>query len=603
MSTGGSAGSVHRRARSTWMRPWWVTSSPANSARMTSTHSSRRALRSGFGGQRSPVTCSLDASPVPSAAHSRRGNISFSDGDRLGDDHRVVALAGRVDHAEGQVGGGQRRAEERPREARLALARAPGHEVVRGHRRREARALGVADGRRACGSGGSARASSGSRRVASAAHRSDRARSALSRPADRVRAGAWHRPARSSSCSPAGRAAAWSCSRASAPSPPSRTRVPTGSSTSRSATATTRGSRTSGSPSSSIPPRSATTSPTGARGTSTAPTAACSLLQPHLGHDDRDGLPDRDGRQPVAQRAADPRVRPRGARRASAPTPSTRSTTTPSSTSTARAGADLTIVTTEVDPEDAGPLRRRRRSRAAASPATTTSPTSPRARARGQRGLRLHARARCSTCSRRSPRRRTTTASTTSATTLLPRLVDAGGAASTATTATGATSAPSGLLGVATRTCSSSDPPIDLDDPRGRSSRAPIALRSSAHVAAGPAVEESMLAPGARVAGHGRALRDRPRGGRRGGRRRARLGPPARRRRARRRRRWSARSSTTASRSARGARSAGRAGRSRSSGCAPTVEAARGCPRARASRRSRTTSPGRPRRRPPAAGR
>ena len=38
-SGGGVAGSVHSRARSTSTRPWWVTSSPANSARITSTHS------------------------------------------------------------------------------------------------------------------------------------------------------------------------------------------------------------------------------------------------------------------------------------------------------------------------------------------------------------------------------------------------------------------------------------------------------------------------------------------------------------------------------------------------------------------------------------
>ena len=75
-SGGGSAGSVHSRARSTCTSPWCVTSSPANSARMTSTHSRRRALRVALSGQRSPVMCSLEASPLPSAIHSRRGNIS-----------------------------------------------------------------------------------------------------------------------------------------------------------------------------------------------------------------------------------------------------------------------------------------------------------------------------------------------------------------------------------------------------------------------------------------------------------------------------------------------------------------------------------------------
>ena len=35
-------------------------------------------MRSAFGGQPSPVMCSLEASPVPSAIHSRSGNISHS---------------------------------------------------------------------------------------------------------------------------------------------------------------------------------------------------------------------------------------------------------------------------------------------------------------------------------------------------------------------------------------------------------------------------------------------------------------------------------------------------------------------------------------------
>ena len=45
---------------------------------MMSTHSRSRSVRSAFGGQPSPVMCSLDASPVPSAIHSRSGNISHS---------------------------------------------------------------------------------------------------------------------------------------------------------------------------------------------------------------------------------------------------------------------------------------------------------------------------------------------------------------------------------------------------------------------------------------------------------------------------------------------------------------------------------------------
>ncbi len=45
---------------------------------MTSTHSRSRAARIAFGGHGSPVMCSFDASPVPSATHSRPGNISHS---------------------------------------------------------------------------------------------------------------------------------------------------------------------------------------------------------------------------------------------------------------------------------------------------------------------------------------------------------------------------------------------------------------------------------------------------------------------------------------------------------------------------------------------
>ena len=77
-SGGGSAGSVHSRARSTVTRPSWSTTSPANSARITSTHSSRRASRTFLSGQRAPVMCSLENSPVPSATCNRPGNISVS---------------------------------------------------------------------------------------------------------------------------------------------------------------------------------------------------------------------------------------------------------------------------------------------------------------------------------------------------------------------------------------------------------------------------------------------------------------------------------------------------------------------------------------------
>jgi hypothetical protein len=76
-SFGGSSGSDHSRARSTTTSPRWLTSSPRHSARITSTHSRSRAIRTSLGGQGSPVTCSLSASPLPTATHGKRpGNIA-----------------------------------------------------------------------------------------------------------------------------------------------------------------------------------------------------------------------------------------------------------------------------------------------------------------------------------------------------------------------------------------------------------------------------------------------------------------------------------------------------------------------------------------------
>jgi len=43
---------------------------------MMSAHSRRRAFRSGFSGQGNPVMSSLSLWPLPSASHSRSGNIS-----------------------------------------------------------------------------------------------------------------------------------------------------------------------------------------------------------------------------------------------------------------------------------------------------------------------------------------------------------------------------------------------------------------------------------------------------------------------------------------------------------------------------------------------
>jgi hypothetical protein len=55
-----------------------VTVSPAHNLRITATHSSRRSLRSLFTGQRSPVMCSFNASPLPTASQNRSGYISQS---------------------------------------------------------------------------------------------------------------------------------------------------------------------------------------------------------------------------------------------------------------------------------------------------------------------------------------------------------------------------------------------------------------------------------------------------------------------------------------------------------------------------------------------
>lgn len=75
---GGTAGRVHSRARSTSTNPRWLTHSPAKSARITSTDSRSRALRSDLVGHRWPVMCSLTAWPLPSASQNRPGNISAS---------------------------------------------------------------------------------------------------------------------------------------------------------------------------------------------------------------------------------------------------------------------------------------------------------------------------------------------------------------------------------------------------------------------------------------------------------------------------------------------------------------------------------------------
>ena len=70
---------------------------------MISTHSTQPLVAIALRGHASPVTRSLDVSPEPSATQNRPGNICRQGRDRLGDDRRVVALPGGVDHAERQL--------------------------------------------------------------------------------------------------------------------------------------------------------------------------------------------------------------------------------------------------------------------------------------------------------------------------------------------------------------------------------------------------------------------------------------------------------------------------------------------------------------------
>ncbi len=83
--------------------------------------------------------------------------------ERLGDDRRVVTLSRGIHDTEGQARRGQRSAEPGPREARVSLALAPRHEVVRGHRGVEPELPLRAARPGAADLGGSARASSGIR--------------------------------------------------------------------------------------------------------------------------------------------------------------------------------------------------------------------------------------------------------------------------------------------------------------------------------------------------------------------------------------------------------------------------------------------------------
>ena len=101
-------------------------------ARMTSTHSRRRALRTDFTGQRSPVMCSFIASPLPSASQNRPGNIWAS----VAAACAMIAgcsVAGRVHHTEGE-----RRRLQRSTSQDQANDRDPIGVLHRGDRRRHA---------------------------------------------------------------------------------------------------------------------------------------------------------------------------------------------------------------------------------------------------------------------------------------------------------------------------------------------------------------------------------------------------------------------------------------------------------------------------------
>ena len=77
----------------------------------------------------------VENSPVPSATDRRPGEHLGQRGGGLRDDRRVVALPGRVDDPVRHRRRLHRGAEPRPREAGLALALAPGREVVGATRR------------------------------------------------------------------------------------------------------------------------------------------------------------------------------------------------------------------------------------------------------------------------------------------------------------------------------------------------------------------------------------------------------------------------------------------------------------------------------------
>ena len=141
-----------------------MTSSPANSARMTSTHSrqagvAHRLVRpASTGDVLVRRLARAEGDPQPAGVHLQQRRHG------LGDDRRVVALAGRGDDAERQVRRRQRGSQPRPGEPGVALTAAPRSEVVRRHRRRRSRRPRQRARQRAARSGRSARAMRANRR-------------------------------------------------------------------------------------------------------------------------------------------------------------------------------------------------------------------------------------------------------------------------------------------------------------------------------------------------------------------------------------------------------------------------------------------------------
>ena len=136
ISIGAWSGRVQIRARSTVTSPSWLTSSPASSRADDVDALAQPGVRTSLRGHPSPVMCSLEASPVPSATQKRPGTsppASPQPGRRspggTADPERSPRRT--------QVVRGQRRTQPRPGETRVPLPLAPRGEVVRAHRRGE----------------------------------------------------------------------------------------------------------------------------------------------------------------------------------------------------------------------------------------------------------------------------------------------------------------------------------------------------------------------------------------------------------------------------------------------------------------------------------